>query len=375
MPYGLYIHLPFCRSKCPYCNFKSITGREDIIDSYTDAAAFEIKHRSIGIFSGAPQTVYIGGGTPSLVPAHAIKKIIQNTSIDSICEFTVEANPESITGQWLDGILEAGANRISIGVQSLDDGILRNLGRLHNTKQAVSAVESSRKAGFTGISVDLMFGVPGQTMSLWKRTLEGILELQPEHISGYSLSVEEDTIFYRMKHDEGLDIPKPGKTADMYGVMNEMLENEGLLRYEISNFARPGHECKHNMRYWNFTPYLGIGSSAHTFDGNIRSWNEPDAVKYIKNCFGRNESITGNEVINTQKRAIETVMLSLRTVNGLDILEIEGLSSETLKALTNKLATFTESGFLITNNDGRVVLTDKGIVLADEIITDVVSAM
>lgn len=375
MPYGLYIHLPFCRRKCPYCNFKSITGREDIIDSYTDAAALEIKHRSIGVFTGTPQTVYIGGGTPSLVPAQTIQKILQNISIDAVSEFTVEANPESITGQWLDGMLETGANRISIGVQSLDGSILRNLGRLHNTKQAVSAVESSRKAGFTGISVDLMFGVPGQTMSIWKRTLEGILELQPEHISGYSLSVEEDTIFYEMKRNEGLNIPESGKTADMYGVMNEMLEKEGLLRYEISNFARPGHECKHNLGYWNFTPYLGIGSSAHTFDGIIRSWNEPDAVKYIKNCVRKNESITGKEVIDTQKRAIETVMLSLRTVHGLDLLEIEELNADAGKALKNKIAILIESGFLKSDNDDRIILADKGIVLADEIIADIVSVM
>ena len=208
MPYGLYIHLPFCRCKCPYCNFASITGAEDIMERYTDTVALEFRHRNFGPFEGNPLTIYVGGGTPSLVPAFFIKKIISDTDTVQVfspqkdVEFTVEANPESIcqtdpvNERWLDDILEAGANRISIGLQALNDNILRNLGRLHNTKQAVLSVTHARQAGFTNISIDLMFGVPGQTIEIWKQTLEEVLELQPNHVSGYSLSVEEDTEYY-----------------------------------------------------------------------------------------------------------------------------------------------------------------------------------
>ena len=291
MSYSLYIHLPFCKKKCPYCSFTSITGAEKVMEQYADAVALEIKRRKREVYGGIPATIYIGGGTPSLVSSGYIKNIVREFTHDIIGkngtfhEFTVEANPESIKERWLDGVLGAGANRISIGIQSLDNGILSRLGRIHDVKQAVLSVSDSRRAGFENISVDLMFGVPGQTIEIWKRTVEGVLALKPEHISAYSLNVEEDTEYYWMMQNEGLFIPEPAETADMYILMCEMFEKEGLLRYEISNFARAGCECSHNQSYWNFSHYLGVGASAHSFYGNIRSWNENDPLQYMKRCF------------------------------------------------------------------------------------------
>lgn len=373
MTYGLYIHLPFCKSKCPYCSFASVTTSDiNIIEEYAGAVAFELLHRHRGIFEGNPKTVYIGGGTPSLIPAFLIQNIVQDISCSPLQEFTIEANPESIDEQWLDDVLEAGTNRISIGVQSLDDEILTTLGRFHDTKHAMESIVLVRKAGFTNVSVDLIFGVPGQTMNTWKQTLARILELEPDHVSGYCLSVEEDTVFYKMASSGGLQIPNQEETADMYCVMCELLDKSGLLRYEISNFARAGYECKHNMGYWTFTPYLGIGSSAHSYDGKVRSWNESDPVSYIDDCVIKGEATSGYEVIDERTHIFETVMLSLRTVNGLDMRQISVTDTDTGNKLDNKIHDLTESGFLTVNKKGHIVLTNRGAVLSNEIIAEIV---
>ena len=219
MSYSLYIHLPFCKRRCPYCSFSSTAGTESFITPYMEAVALEFNLRSKGLFADSPRTLFIGGGTPSLVPAQEIKKCVRNFYSRNITEFTVEANPESIDSCWLDGILECGANRLSIGIQSLDDDILRRLGRLHTTVQSVESLKMARTAGFTNISVDLMFGIPGQTMKIWKDTLENVLELTPDHVSGYCLSFEEDTEYYNLYKSKKLSIPDLDETADMYLLM------------------------------------------------------------------------------------------------------------------------------------------------------------
>ena len=371
MPFGLYIHLPFCKKKCPYCNFSSITGAEGLIENYTDALKIELDQRLTGQYKGTPQTIYIGGGTPSIVPSAYIKKIVERFIPDTSIEFTVEANPESANKSWLNGILESGANRLSIGIQSLDDRVLHHLGRLHKAKDAILSVIQAKRAGFSNISVDLMFGVPGQTIEIWERTLKEVLKLEPEHISCYSLGIDEDTEYYEMSINRELEIPDPDKTVDMYILMVEMLKKNGIIQYEVSNFARRGWECKHNQAHWNFTPYLGIGASAHSFDGNIRSWNESSPERYIQKISAENDATAGYEILDENKRMFETIMLSLRTSDGLNLENIEGLSHEKIRLLEKKINTFVESGFMESCNNRSIKLTSKGAIIANEIISDI----
>jgi len=371
MPFGLYIHLPFCKKKCPYCNFSSITGAEGLIESYIEALNIELAHSLAEPYTGTPQTIYIGGGTPSIVPSKYIKKIVERFILNTSIEFTVEANPESINNSWLNGILELGANRLSIGIQSLNDKILHRLGRVHNAKEAILSVIQAKRAGFSNISVDLMFGVPGQTIKIWERTLEEVIKLKPEHVSCYSLGVEEDTEYYEMFKKRKLEIPNPDRTADMYILMVDMLEKNGIMRYELSNFARKGWECKHNRSYWNFTQYLGIGASAHSFDGKTRSWNESSPERYIKKISTKNDASAGYEILDENKRMFEIIMLSLRTIDGLSLENLTKLSPEKIRLLQDRIDTFVESGFMKYHKNKAVKLTSRGAVISDEIISDI----
>jgi len=367
MSYGLYIHVPFCRTKCPYCAFASVTGGGRIMERYCTTVARELELRCRGPFGRNPGTIYIGGGTPSLLPPSLISTVLADVSLSDTVEFTVEANPESVTPGWLDGVLGIGANRISIGVQSLDEKVLDSLGRIHTPERAVSSVRDARRAGFPSISVDLMFGVPGQTMSAWSETLGRIVELEPDHVSAYSLGIEEDTVFFEKRRNDGLDIPSPEETAEMYFLLNEVLGSNGYARYEISNFAKPGHECRHNRGYWDFTPYLGVGASAHTFDGVKRCWNERDPLLYMRRIEETDTAVTGSETIDESTRGMEELMLSLRTGMGFDFGKIRGAN----RTAEEKILDFVSSGLLRYRGDATVVLTDRGAVVADEIIAEI----
>jgi oxygen-independent coproporphyrinogen III oxidase len=379
MSFSLYIHIPFCRSKCPYCSFASITGSNSrFVDEYIDALLSESEIRSNGIYSGTPRTIYIGGGTPSIIPIEHIRRISERYTqhkSDNMIEFTVEANPESVTQSWLDGMLDIGVNRLSLGIQAADDGILQNLGRIHSTEDAVRTFERARTTGFENISVDLMFGVPGQTMEIWQCTVHEILGLDPEHISCYSLGIEEDTEYYRNSESGTLRIPSDDETAEMYLYMAEALEKSGYARYEISNFAKNGRECLHNKAYWDFTPYLGLGASAHSFDGTMRSWNESDPEKYVRKTMRGENAVPGTEMSDGNIRAVETIMLSLRTSDGLDIKTIRMLSPENTSILKRKIDVFIKSGHMETADSGNVVFTTNGAVMANEVISDILADM
>ena len=367
------MHFPFCVSKCPYCNFSSITGAEGLIERYTNAVAVELDSRLTESYSAFPKTIYIGGGTPSIVSPEYIKKEVRRLISKDLIEYTVEANPESINGKWLDGILESGANRISIGIQSLDEKLLGNLGRIHTAENAVSSVKMAKNSGFTDISVDLMFGIPGQKMKTWELTLEGILELQPDHVSCYALDIEEDSEYCEILKRGDIKIPDPDETADMYLLMAEMLEKGGLVQYEISNFARIGKECKHNQGYWNFTPFLGIGASAHSYDGKMRRWNENNPNEYINKIENKNDPTAGFEILNEEKRLVEMIMLSLRTKKGLSFENLNSLSSKKKILLEHKIAKFEESSFIENNIEGNMCLTAKGAAIANDIISDILA--
>ena len=373
MSWGLYIHLPFCRSKCPYCGFASDACADELIESYVQAVAYETDLRCTGVFFGNPRTLYIGGGTPSIVGAASIKTVLGRFLPFQGSEFTVEANPDSIGEHWLDSLLGFGANRISIGVQSLDNRILANLGRIHDAEQGKSAVRLARRAGFGNVSADLMFGVPGQTIDIFRETLQETLELEPDHISCYSLSIEEDTDYFNRSRKKQFNLPDSSKTADMYLFMTEHLETSGFERYEISSFARPGFECIHNKAYWDFSLYLGIGVSAHSFDGKVRRWNVLDIERYIELGRTGKDPVSGSETLTEETLLLETVMLSLRTSEGLSYGRLDAVNSSSGKKLLEIIDTYIETGFLEKYDGRRVRLTNKGAVVSDELIAEIVS--
>lgn len=367
------MHFPFCRSKCPYCAFTSFTDADMLIERYCVALKSEIRQRLSEPFHTSPRTVYFGGGTPSLVPSQLLKRVAESLSLDQSVEFTVEANPESISLSWLEGIREAGANRLSIGVQSLDNRVLRSLGRIHLAHDAIRSIVMAQKAGFSNISVDLMFGVPDQTVNSWENTLHAVLDMQPSHISCYSLGIEEDTVFFHRAQHGNLPVPGHDRTADMYMAALEFLESAGYVRYELSNFALPGYECRHNKSYWNFTPYIGIGAAAHSFDCEIRRWNVGDVREYLRRMENGKNPTDSSEFITGHKRLVETVMLSLRTREGLNPADITLFAPESSAVVRKKIGELTMAGFLMADRADNITLTPRGTCIANEIIAEILA--
>ena len=264
-PLGLYIHVPFCRSKCQYCDFYSLTAKDDkLMDNYLDAVCSHIRETGALAPGYKVDTVYFGGGTPSFFGADGLATILttirRNFDVDNNAEITVEVNPDSVSDKLLRRLWAEGFNRVSLGIQTDNDEILKKLGRPHTYAQAVTAFQRIRKAGFRNVSVDLMYGLPGQTLRDWQETLDNVLRLMPEHISCYGLKVEEGTPLYEYKDIAGL--PDDDLQADMYLAAVEMLRSRGYRQYEISNFARKGLYSRHNMKYWTGGEYLGFGPSA-----------------------------------------------------------------------------------------------------------------
>jgi oxygen-independent coproporphyrinogen-3 oxidase len=268
-------------------------------------------------------------------------------------------------------MLNIGSNRTSIGIQSLDDAVLCSLGRLHSAKQAVKSVALARKSGVMNLSVDLMFGVPGQTMHIWQETLKEVAGLGVEHISCYSLSIEEDSKYFALAKENSLSLPDSQETTDMYLFAADFLKMGGFLHYEISNFSLPGYECKHNQGYWDLTPYLGVGVSAHSFDGTSRRWNVSDPAEYIRLLGTSIDPIQDFELLDAQKRTLEHLMLSLRVAKGLAIKDIIIDSHIDKCAFMEKIEMMVESGFMEYNSSGNVRLTARGMVIAEEILSEI----
>lgn len=371
--YGLYIHLPFCRVRCPYCAFCSTANRDDLIPAYIEAAASEFNRANTDVFEGSPATIYIGGGTPSIVPARLIARILKGIDCENVSEFTVEANPESADPSWLTDMRHLGANRLSIGVQSLDDIILKRLGRIHDVAQACTVVKQAREVGFDNLSVDLMFGVPGQTFEIWKDTLAQAVALGPDHLSCYSLNVEEDTEYFIRFQGGRLTIPSSGETSDMYLFLCEYLAGEGYERYELSNFAREGYECRHNIGYWKDKPYRGIGASSHSYDGVRRWWNADDIARYISMVNGNCSVIQEYEIIDASTRIFERLMLGLRTRHGVSSMFLQSNAvDQTL--LDNLIDRYVKKSMIMLDGD-NLILTPRGSVCADEITAEIAAEL
>ena len=376
-PLGIYVHVPFCRSKCQYCDFYSLATKEDkIIDGYLDAVCDHIKEAGELAPNHKVDTIYFGGGTPSFFGADGLAVILttirRNFDVDSNAEITFEANPDSINDRLLHRLRAEGFNRVSLGIQSDDDEMLKKLGRPHTYAQAVAAYHRIRKAGFRNVSVDLMYGLPGQTLLQWQETLDTVLRLLPEHISCYALKVEDGTPFAEMK--DVLNLPDDDTQAEMYLTAVEILRSRGFRQYEISNFCRKNLYSRHNMKYWTGGEYLGFGPAASSDFAGKRFTLKRDLQAYISAIRDGGDIMEEMEEIPVRERAGEYLMLRLRTSQGIGREEYEKLFLLPFSPLEEVLEKRRRMFHTTQNDSGRWVLTPKGYLVSNDIITDLLIA-
>lgn len=369
---GIYIHIPFCKSKCIYCNFYSVASSAHV-DDLCQALLKEIKLQKNYLDDEKIETVYFGGGTPSLLPADFIKKIIGEIQtlfvITDAPEITLEANPDDVSDKNLKEWKSASVNRLSIGVQSFNDPDLDFLKRKHNASQSEAAIKRSQDAGFENISVDLIYGIPGQSEKIWKENIFRTIAFQVPHISAYSLTVEEKTILHKKINSQKINTLDDELSVSHFRIlMNEMRVND-YLHYEISNFCKDGFFSKHNTSYWKGTKYLGLGPSAHSYDGVSRQWNIANLNDYLKNIF-ENKIPAEKEILATADKFNEYIMTSLRTMWGCDLNHVEKyFGSEERTRILYLSKTMQDKSYIEIKND-IVFLTDEGKLFADRIASD-----
>lgn len=376
-PLGIYVHVPFCKSKCQYCDFYSLPCKDDnLMDSYLDAVCAHIKEAGALAPGYRVDTIYFGGGTPSYFGGDAIAIIMttirRTFDVSPDAEITFEANPDSVTDKLLHRMRAEGFNRVSLGIQDDHDEMLKKLGRPYTYKQAVAAFQRIRKAGFRNVSLDLMYGLPGQTLQDWQDTLTNVLRMNPEHFSCYSLKIEEGTPFYEMK--DMLNLPDDDTQADMYLAAVEMLRDHGFRQYEISNFARKGLYSRHNYKYWTGGEYLGFGPSASSDFAGKRFTLVADLQSYISGIRTGGNIMEDIQEIPLRERAGEYIMLRLRTSAGISPEEYEKLFMLPFQPLEDILKKHQAYARATQNGDGKWSLTPKGFLVSNDIISDLLIA-
>ena len=368
-PLGIYVHVPFCRSKCQYCDFYSLTTRESsVLDSYQDAVCAHIREAGALAPGYKVDTIYFGGGTPSFFGADGMATILtttrRNFDVDNNAEITFEANPDSISDKLLRRLRSEGFNRISMGIQCDDDEILKKLGRPHTYAQAQAAYHRIRKAGFRNISVDLMYGLPGQTMDMWKRDVEEMLSLHVPHLSAYSLQWEEGTPLYLMLERGEVEEASDELSRGMYEYFVKATSMHSMEHYEVSNYAMPGMRARHNSGYWRDEPYVGLGPGAHSYDGvNVRSSNPSDLQKYIMSGGMPEREV---EILDEDALYEEKVLKGLRTVGGLDL---SALAPKYREYALKMAEPHIRNGRMV-QCDGVLRLTEDGIFVSNDIMSD-----
>ena len=372
-PLGLYVHIPFCRSKCQYCDFYSVTDKEDrLLDSYMDAVCRHIREAGALAPGYVVDTVYFGGGTPSFFGADGLAAILsairKSFDVSPSAEITFEANPDSVSDRLLRRLRNEGFTRVSLGIQCDNDEILKKIGRPHNYQQAVNAVKRIRKAGFKNLSVDLMYGLPGQTLESWQTTLKHVLALQPEHISCYGLKLEEGTPMY--DYQAYYNLADDDTQADMYLSAIEILRNHGYRQYEISNFCRKGQVSRHNLKYWTGGEYLGFGPDASSDFAGRRFSIIRDLQGYIAGIQSGGQVLGEVQQIPNRERAGEYLMMRLRITSGLDPKEYENRFLLPFAPLERALQKYREQRLAQKTFDGRWHLTPAGFLLSNTIISD-----
>ena len=372
-PLGLYLHIPFCKSKCAYCDFYSLPHSEEKMDAYTAALIRHLEEVAPRCAAHTAATVYFGGGTPGYLGEKRLTKLLKTVKkryhVAAGAEITLEANPDS-AGDWktLRALRRAGFNRVSLGVQAADDALLRRIGRVHTWDQVLSSVAAARMAGFDNLSLDLIYGLPGQTMAAWQDTLRAAAALETQHISCYGLKVEPGTPLWQQR--ESADIPDDDAQADMYLWTVDYLEKQGYAQYEISNFARPGYESRHNLKYWTLGEYAGFGPGAHSDMGGVRFAYERDLDGYIAGELRLSEM----EEIAPLDRDLEYIMLSLRTVQGIDSAYFQRQFRQKFQPMEELLAQYEVHGLAARTERGWR-LTPRGFFVSNAIIVSLQEAV
>jgi len=369
---GIYIHIPFCAVKCMYCDFYSIADQNDQIPSFIEALIKEIKISKMLPEDRIFDTVFIGGGTPSLIEAKFLERIIsaldKKFDLSNVNEFTIEANPGEAPKERLKDFLSLGINRLSIGVQSLHPHLLSFLTRIHDATQVFTTFENARSVGFENISCDLIYSIPGQTWSMWEKDLRKIINLQPNHISAYTLTVEKGTSLFELVRNRKVQMPIDDETGKWFLDTHKILEESGYPGYEISNFGSLDMQCKHNLHYWRIDPYMAFGPSAHGFDGQ-RRWNNTRSLNnYFQKIKSNEKPISTTENLSDLDLVNEALGFGLRMKEGFSISIIPNQHLKMFDEKYKKIKNIYPK--LIYDREKRIFLTIKGMLLSDQIIPE-----
>lgn len=371
---GVYVHIPFCASRCSYCDFFSTLRLDEVGHDYVEALIAEARLRKAELNGEPVKTLYMGGGTPSQLPLPLLARLIDGLKatldLNAVQEFTLEANPDDVTPEWCVAVRALGVNRVSMGVQSFQDAVLRLVGRRHTARQAIDAVASLRHAGIDNISIDLIYGLPGQTLETWAESVRQAVDLRPQHISAYGLTYEPGTRLWQQRECGKVVEASEDQYLDMYRILVGLLQVAGYEHYEISNFALPGYRSRHNSSYWNETPYLGLGAAAHSYDGTMRRSNPADLCGYIRRITS-GQPACQVEDLAWWERYDERVMLGLRTADGVDAHRLRSdFGDKAWAHFVSEARRHIDAGNMICTDDGRYILTSEGIVLSDSVMRD-----
>ncbi|MEA3230762.1 MAG: radical SAM family heme chaperone HemW [Thermodesulfobacteriota bacterium] len=366
---GLYIHIPFCQKKCPYCDFYSITDlsrRESYIQALM--SEMELTRETAHSFD----TIYLGGGTPSILSGREVEKILMTARtvyrIHPRAEITMEINPGTVNAEALDAYRQAGVNRISMGIQSFDKQVLKKLGRIHTAEAAIRSLQEVFASGFTNVGIDLMYGIPDQRRSDWRADLAQAVGFELDHISCYMLSFEPGTLFETERLAGRIDSLPDTVIADMFQLTVAELALGGYNQYEISNFARPGRQSRHNVKYWNGSPYLGLGAGAHSFDGFTRSWHFRNIDRYIQVLADGCLPVSGKERLTRSQHMLESIYLGLRTTAGIRQRDFERHFGIDFEELCGDLIVDLRGQGFVQSGPDRIALTVAGMLFLDSIV-------
>lgn len=369
---GLYIHIPFCKQRCTYCAFYSTT-LYNIKEQYVDALCKELVTRKDYAGGEVIGTIYLGGGTPSTLSMSQLQRICDtiyaNYRISENAEITIECNPDDLTADFLSQLKRLPFNRISMGIQTFDDTQLKHLGRRHTAEKARQAVANARAAGYNNISIDLIFALPGSTAESWQHDLDCAIALNPDHLSAYNLTYEEGTPLYHSLQRGDFEELSEEENIRQFQMLIETMKRAGYRHYEISNFAKPGSESRHNSSYWNDTPYIGCGAAAHSYNGTSRQWNVADIKEYIKG-IENGEPVFEIEHLSEEERYNDTILTRLRTADGIPL---EWMKQRFSERLINQLVRIAEKEIALGNlkeENGHLSLTEKGIFISDAVIRE-----
>lgn len=368
---SFYVHIPYCIKRCGYCDFNTYTPSELQVGATLEIVSNDYIDAVLRELEAAPTdpvpTIFFGGGTPSLLPAHDLGRVIAaikaRNGLTADCEITLEANPDSVTAEKLAEYLQVGFNRISFGMQSAKPHVLAALDRTHNPANVEKAITMARAAGFKSISVDLIYGTPGESLEDWRETVENALALDIDHISAYALIVETGTKLAAQIKRGDLTMPNDDLMADMYLLVDQMCEEKGLTWYELSNWSKPGHQCRHNIAYWENKNWCGLGPGAHSHIDAKRFWNVKHPTTYKQRVFAGETPVLDSEQLTSEQLKDESILLGIRMRDGLQVELLEPHQMEVL-------AVYCENGFIELQED-RVILSPAGRLIADRIVREI----